>query len=131
VLQVLLDAGVSRNDQSDKDLALLGAAESGSADAVGKLIAYGANANADFSKSTVADSTGMVTRPGGDVGSVLIYAAQSGNPDVVRVILRYRPDLEKRDRDGKTAIFAAGDYRSTDEEGASNVCACLLRPAQM
>ncbi len=128
-LQVLIDVGASRNDQSDKDLALLGAAESGNLEAVRKLIVYGASPNADFSKATVTDSSGTMSRPGGDVGSVLIYAAQSGNPDVVREILRYHPDLEKRDRDGKTAIFAAGDYRSSDKDGARVECVRLLSRA--
>ena len=70
-----------------------------------------------------------MSRPGGDVGSVLIYAAQSGNPDVVREILRYHPDLEKRDREGKTAIFAAGEYRNSDQEGARVECVRLLAQA--
>ena len=43
---------------------------------------------------------------------MLIYAAESGNPEMVREILRYSPKLEMRDSEGKTAIFAAGEYRA-------------------
>jgi len=128
-LQVLLDAGVGKNDQNDKDLALLGAAGSGNLEAVRRLIAYGANPNADFSKTTVTDSSDRITRKGKDVGSVLLYAAGSGSPEVVREILRYHPDLEKRDREGKTAIFAAGNYRSADQEGSRVECVRLLAEA--
>ena len=128
-LEILLDAGVSRNDQSDKDLALLGAARSGNLQSVRKLIAFGANPNADFSNTTVTDGNARVSRPGKDVGSVLIYAAFSGNPDVVREILQYHPNLEARDREGKTAVFAAGEYLSSDKEGTRVHCVRLLAQA--
>jgi ankyrin repeat protein len=128
-LQVLLDAGVSRNNQSDKDLALLSAAQSGNLQAVRRLIAFGANPNADFSNASVTDSTGTVSRPGKDVGNVLISAALSGNPDVVREILQYHPNLEARDREGKTAVFAAGEYLTSDKEGARVECVRLLAQA--
>ena len=121
-LQVLLDAGVSRNDQADKDVALADAAGSGSLDAVHALIAYGANPNADLAKLTG-------TNEDSGLGSVLINAAASGNPDVVREILRYHPDLEKRTYENKTAIFLAGDYRSGDKDGARVECVRLLAEA--
>ena len=104
-LQVLINAAASKSDQGDRDLALAGAARSGSIMAVRALIAYGANPN---------------------VGSVLIYAAESGNPEMVREILRYHPKLETRDREGKTAMFAAADYRSGDVDGARVECVRLL-----
>ena len=128
-LQVLLDAGVSRNDQSDKDLALLTAARSGNVQAVRKLIAFGANPNADFSNATVTQSNGTISRPGEDVGSVLLYAAFSGNPDVVREVLQYHPKLEARDREGKTAVFAAGEYLTSDKDGSRVECVRLLAQA--
>src|SRR5215469_6129816 len=46
-LQVFIDALASKNDQSDKDLALAGAARSGSLRAAQALIEYGAKPNAD------------------------------------------------------------------------------------
>jgi len=62
-------------------------------------------------------------------GSVLIYAAGSGNPEIVKEILRYHPNLEAKDREGKTAIFAAADYRNSDKEGARVECVRLLAQA--
>ena len=116
-LQILLEAGVSRDNQSDKDMALLYAAGSGELDAARALIAYGANPNADLTKLTVTEESAGMTLGGPGVGSILIYAAGSGNPEMVKEILRYHPNLEARDREGKTAIFAAGDYRNSDKDG--------------
>ena len=45
-LQVLINAGASKNDQPDKDLALASAVRLGITDSARELIAYGANANA-------------------------------------------------------------------------------------
>jgi Ankyrin repeats (3 copies) len=99
-LQVLIDAGTSKNDQPDKDLALAGDARSGNVDAVRRLIAYGANPNADLSKLILTErSRGMTMQGTGD--SALIYAAESGNPDMVREILGFHPNLEARDHEGK------------------------------
>lgn len=93
------------------------------------LIAYGANPNADLRKLTVVENDPGMTIEGPGAGSVLIYAAASGNPNVVREILRYHPNLEARDREGKTAIFAAGEYRNSDTEGARVQCVRLLAQA--
>lgn len=41
-------------------------------------------------------------------------------------ILRYHPKLEQRDREGKTAVFAAGEYRYEVEEGKRAECVRLL-----
>lgn len=125
-LQVLLNAGASKNDQSDKDLALAGAVSSGNVDSVRALIAYGANPNVDLSQQIVTESSAGMTMESNGAGSLLIYAAQSGNPDMVREILRYHPKLEARDREGKTALFAAGEYRSSDADGARVECVRLL-----
>ena len=125
-LQVFIDALASKNDQSDKDLALAGAARSGSLRAAQALIEYGANPNADLSKLTVIESAGGMTLGAPGPGSVLIYAAESGNPDMVREILRYHPKLEQRDREGKTAIFSAGEYRYEVEESQRAECVRLL-----
>jgi ankyrin repeat protein len=129
-LQALLDVGASRNDQNDKDLALAGAAGSGNVEAARALIAYGANPNADLSKLTVTESGGgNMTIQGPGAGSVLIYAAGSGNPDMVREILRYHPNLEAREHKGQTAMFAAGEYLNSDKDGARVECVRLLAQA--
>jgi ankyrin repeat protein len=128
-LQTLLDVGASRNDQSDKDLALAGAARAGSLEAVRALIAYGANPNSDLSKMMVTERSGGMTIQGPGPGSVLIDSAESGNPDVVKEILRYHPNLEARGYQGKTAMFAAGEYRNSDKEGARVECVRLLAEA--
>jgi len=128
-LQVLIKAGASKNDQTDKDLALAGAAATGDIESVRALIAYGANPNADLRKLIVAEVGPGLTSSSPGEGSVLIYAARSGNPDVVREILRFHPQLEAREHDGKTAMFAAGDYRDSDKEGARVECVRLLAQA--
>ena len=125
-LQVLINAGASKNDQSDKDLALVVAARSGNVVTARALIAYGANPNADLSKLTITETGGGMTVEYGGSGSVLLYAAESGNPEMIREFLRYQPDLEMRGREGKTAIFAAGEYRYRDEDGARVECVRIL-----
>lgn len=127
-LQLLIDAGAGRNDQSDKDLALVKAARSGDVESVRALIAYGANPNADLSRARVVEEGGGGTLEGPGAGSVLIYAAESGNPEMVKEILRYHPNLEARDQEGKTAIFAASDWHN-DKEGARVACVQLLAKA--
>ncbi len=125
-LQILIQADASKDDQNDKDLALTGAAQSGNLEGAKALIAYGANPNADLAKLTVTERSGGMTLQGPGAGSVLIYAAGSGSPDMIREILRYHPKLEMRDREGKTALFAAGEYRNSDKEGARVECVRLL-----
>lgn len=127
-LQILIDAAASKNDQKDKDLALVGTARSGNVEGARTLIAYGANPNADLSEQIVTEGDGMTMQMNG-AGSVLIYAAESGNPEMVREILRYHPNLEKRDHEGKTALFAAGDCRNGDKDGARVECVRLLAQA--
>lgn len=128
-LQALMDANASEYDQKDKDLALVNAARSGNVTAAKELIAYGANPNADLSKLIVTDRGAGMVLQGPGAGSILIYAAESGNPDMVRLILQFQPNLEARDATGKTAMFAAGDYRSDDKPGARVVCVRLLAQA--
>ncbi|AFL89224.1 ankyrin repeat-containing protein [Terriglobus roseus DSM 18391] len=128
-LQELINAGASRSDQSDKDLALVGAAQSGNVEAARALIAYGANPNADLKKLTITQEGGGMTMQGSGSGSVLIYAAESGNPAMVREVLQYHPKLETHDREGKTAMFSAGNYRSSDQDGARVECVRLLAEA--
>jgi ankyrin repeat protein len=125
-LQLLIDVGASQNDQNDKDLALIGAARSGNVEAARALIAYGANPNADLSRQIVTESGDGMTMGMQGAGSVLIYATESGSPEMVREILRYHPNLEMRDREGKTAVFAVGEYRYKDQDGARVECLRLL-----
>jgi len=128
-LQVFIDALASKDDQNDKDLALAGAVRSGSLQAARTLIGYGADPNSDLSKLIVIESAGGMTLGAPGAGSALIYAAESGNPEMVREILRYHPKLEQRDRQGKTAVFAAGEYRYEVEESKRAECVRLLAEA--
>lgn len=125
----LISAGASRNDQGDKNLALVGAAQSGSVEAVRALISYGANPNADLNRLTITQDSGGMTLQGPGSGSILIYATESGNPAMVGEILQYHPKLEARSREGKTAMFSAADYRSSDQDGARVECVRLLAQA--
>lgn len=125
-LEALIDASASKNDQTDKDVALLSAANFGNVQAARALIAYGANPNADPDNLIVpvsSNGTAMQRK------SALIYAAESGNPEMVREILRYHPKLEAQDYQGRTAVFAAGEYRSTDRDGSRVECLRLLAQA--
>lgn len=126
-LKVLLDAGASQNDQNDLNMALLNAARAGKLPSVQELIGAGADPNADFSKQIDEQSfAGMTATYSGGAGSVLIAAAGSGNPEVVREILRYHPDLETRDRQGNTAVIAASEDSSNAPEEDRAECIRLL-----
>lgn len=70
-----------------------------------------------------------MTLQGSGFGSILIYAGESGKSAMVRDILQYHPKLEARDREGKTAMFSAGGYRSGDHDGARVECVRLLAEA--
>lgn len=130
VLSALISAGASRSNQQDKDLALVGASRAGKLSSVRALIDYGADPNANMEKLTVTENpAGWMTLEGPGAGSILIYAAESGNPEVLREILRYHPKLEARDRNGRTAMFAAVEYRNGDEDGARVECVRLLAEA--
>jgi ankyrin repeat protein len=129
VLKLLIAAAANKTDQRDKDLGLAGAARSGNLEGARSLIAYGANPNADLSKLIITRDGEQVAVKGSGSGSILIFAAKSGKPDMVREILRYRPQLEARDHDGKTALFAAEEYGYRDEEGARLECVRLLADA--
>jgi uncharacterized protein len=96
-LQVLIDTGAGKSSQTDKDQALADAAYAGNLKSVQALIADGADVNA-----SVSGHGGKTT--------VLILAAESGNPEVVSEILRYHPQLEGRDSRGRTAMFGTDDH---------------------
>ena len=123
-LKVLIDAAASEKDQSDKNLALLNAANKGNLQSVRMLIDYGANPNADFSKEYITEGNDFmsVTFQGG--ASVIVAAAHSGNPDTIREILRYKPDINYRGLGGKTVLIAlAEDF---GEKGELAECIRLL-----
>ena len=114
-LDALLAAGASKNDQRDKDLALADAAGYGIVAAARALIAYGANPNADL-----------------ETGSVLIRAASSGNPEMVREVLRYRPIWSCETTTAKLPCSPRENRRAgTKRERGWNACAFSRRPAPM
>lgn len=126
-LAVLISSGASKSDQADKDLALAAAASAGKLAAVRALIAYGANPDADLGRSAATETGREPGSAGGSNGSVLIRAAESGDPEIVREILHYHPRIEVRDGEGKTALFAAvSGYRSGENKGARVECVRLL-----
>ena len=125
-LRILIDAEPSKDDQNDKDLALATAARKGNLEAARILIAYGANPNADLSELTVTEGFGIMTSESKGAGNILIYAAESGNPEMVREILRHNPKLDAQDPKGRTAIFAAGEYNAREKVGARVECVRLL-----
>lgn len=125
-LKALMDADASENDQDDKDLALAGASRSGNLESVRALIAYGANPNANLSKQMVRESTANMAFTHSGPGSILIYAAESGNPEVISEILQYQPNLNARDMEGKTALFAAAESGSEGTDDARVECVRLL-----
>lgn len=129
VLRELIGAGASKNDQGDKDLALFGAAKSGNVEGAKALIAYGANPNMDLRKLTITEEGAGLTLIRQGSGSLLIAAAESGKPEMVRLILQYHPNLEARDAKGRAALFAAGDSSYNDKDGDRVECVRLLARA--
>lgn len=125
VLRVLLKAGASETDQVDKDAALAMAAQAGSLDAVRLLMEDGANPN---NNPKVLQTLGIF-ESGGTSTSVLMQAAGSGNPEVLREILLAHPKLEQRDGQGRTAMFYAVEYRDNDQDGARVECVRMLAKA--
>lgn len=128
-LQVLLNSGVSEYDQKDKDLALDFAAKTGKLEAVRALIAYGANPTADLNEARIATVDPNVIIGKFGPGSVLIDAARSGNPEVVKEILSYGPSLEIRDYEGRTALFVASESTRSDEDEGRVECVHILAKA--
>ncbi len=126
ILQLLIDAEASKSDQEDKNLALLEAAQKGSVASFRALVSYGADPHADLNGLTVTEAGAGMTMQGPGSGSYLIYAASSGNPEMVREVLGYKPDLEARDRQGKTALIAAGKYQYSVAESERVECVRLL-----
>ena len=125
-LSALIEAEASKDDQDDQDMALVEAARSGDVEAVRMLVEYGADPNADLGRLTLTESGGGMTMEREGAGSILQYAAESGNPEMVKAILEFHPDVNQRGSEGKTPLFAAGEYRDKDIEGARAECVRLL-----
>jgi ankyrin repeat protein len=122
VLRVLMEAGASSSDQTDKDMALVRAVFFAQVESARALIAYGANPNADLSTLGVH---GGVPNEATEARTILIDAAKSRNPEMVREILRYHPRLEARDAKGRTAIFAALQSYHHDEDKNRAIAECV------
>lgn len=59
----------------------------------------------------------------------MIAAVSSGNPDVVKELLRYHPNMDAKGREGRTALFAAGEHRNTDQDNERAEIVRLLTAA--
>lgn len=91
-LQMLIGAGVGKDNAQTKTKALSAAALKGDLEMVQKLIAYGA----DPKGVSDGEYEGM---------TVLMAAATSSVPEVVEAILGARPDVNASDDKGRTAIW--------------------------
>lgn len=129
VLKLLIDQGAGKDRQEDKNKALAAAAGAGALESVKMLIAYGADPNADLRSEDERKNPSRDAYRMNGPGTVLIQAASSGNPDVVKEILQYHPDLEARGFRQETALFFVGEYRSSDKPGARVECLRLLAAA--
>lgn len=129
ILQIAMERGLSKGDQRDKDIALAGAAELGDVISAKKLIAYGANPNAALSRTDIIIGKWREDYEGDDAGSILIYAASSGNPEMVRQILQYHPAVNAKNGFGQTALFVVGEHRYADSDVDLPLCLQLLLSA--
>lgn len=89
--------------------ALRAAAGSGDITTVDLLLGKGADVNGNSDNSDDADYS----------DTVLMAAARSGNADVIQEILKYHPDVKKKDNGGRTALeffVAQGKKPSSIEE---------------
>jgi ankyrin repeat protein len=128
-LRVLIAARASEKNPQDKEAALVGAAQSGNLESAKALIAYGANPKADLNGLMLTQYGTPMTIQFPGSGNVLFYAAQSGRPEMVREILRYHPDVNAPGPQGRTPIFAAGESRYRDKDGARVEIVRLLAAA--
>jgi len=87
--RLLLDAGAGSNDKNEKGLALCFAARAGKPELVMLLLSRGADPN-----YTCANGV-----------TVLMSAAQSGIPEIVKELLKFHPDVTAHDREGKTVLM--------------------------
>ena len=103
-VEMLMKAGAGKNDLDIKTRALAAAARTGDLELVKKLLAYGGD-------------PGREIRGEQETGTVLMYAALSGMPEIVEAILAERPDVNARDTRGRNALWYLNDgSRYRDEE---------------
>jgi ankyrin repeat protein len=98
--RLLLEAGAGNHDLHQMDIALGNAAAAGDLALVRLLLARGANPQSHNE----------------DGVTVLMRASESGIPSVVTEILKYRPNVNARDNDGRTSVYHATVDISSDEE---------------
>jgi ankyrin repeat protein len=94
-VKMLIQAGVAKADPQMKTAALAAAARTGNIELVRMLLNYG------------ADPRGALHGEGS--GTVLMWAASSGVPQVVETILAGHPDVNTRDEKGHTALWYVCD----------------------
>src|SRR5271166_2232153 len=90
-VELLIQAGAGKGNPKMKTEALGAAASVGDAELVKRLLAYGGKANGEI-------------RNGEESQTVLMQAASSGVPDVVKLILAGHPHVNARDKKGQTAV---------------------------
>jgi len=124
---VLLRRGASPNVGNEWGGPLQTAAEQGYTELVRKLLAFGANPNIrnkngitplmDATVSAVPEIASLLVCYGADVNAAeygkyhkrtaLMWAAEKGQLEIVRILLFAKPDLQKKTTDGKTAMDLA------------------------
>jgi len=129
LLEVMIKKGVSKGDGEDKDEALSAAARLGNLESIRLLIAYGSNPNADLRTPDERQNPNRDAYKMNGPGSILIDAASSGHPDVVREILRYHPNLEVRGFRQQTAVSLVGERNSEIDDADLAECVRLLAEA--
>lgn len=130
-LRTLIDAGASREDQADKDLALAGAANAGNLEGARALIAYGANPNADLTRLTVTEDSGAFTLSGQGAGSILTMprslAIRTWCARFFAITQSWRRETVKE----KLPCSLRGTIETaTRMVRVWNVCACSLKPVR-
>jgi cytohesin len=110
MVKALIAAGASKDDRLAKSHALISAAGEGSLNIVRLLIGYGAEPGR--SKIGV---------------TFLMAAADSGIPAIVEEALKFRPEVNARDKSGETALYhATNDIEGADQSGNRAAIARLL-----
>ncbi len=91
-VKMLIQAGVGKADPQAKTAALAAAARTGDIELVRTLLDYGADPRGTW-------------RSEQESGTVLMWAATSGVPEVVEIILAGHPNVNSRDEKGRTAFW--------------------------
>lgn len=100
----LLDSGASANAYSPGgDRAIFHAVKSGSRDITSLLLEHGADPNVSFEDAT---------------GSPLDFAAAGGDPEMVRLLIKNRADVNYKMRGGHTALHTACMQKESEQARA-------------